>query len=185
MKREDVKKIMPSITGEQLDEIMKMHGESVAALKAGEDSLKKEAENMKLRLKEYENTDIEKIKAEEFERGRTDAKKQYEKERISEKTDFVISNCGAKNTKALKALLDFEQITNAEDAESVLKSQIEQIKAENGFLFEDTAPKPRFTDGKAENANILTKDVFMKMGYIERAELFDKNPEIYTKLANS
>lgn len=56
-------------------------------------------------------------------------------------TEFAIERelmgLGAKNFKAVKALLDMEALKNAEDGAEELARQLEQIRQENGFLFSD------------------------------------------------
>lgn len=184
MKREDVKKILPEITGEQLDEIMKMHGDSVTEYKAGLDSLKNEIAAAKEKLGMYEGMDIEKIKADEFARGKASAEKELDEYRLSNEIDSALTKAGARNVKALRALLDTQSIRLEDGALTGLGEQLEQIKAENGFLFEEGSPKPKFTDGVTGGGSGITKDAFQKMGYSDRVKLYNESPEVYNELNN-
>ena len=191
MKREDVKKILPEITNEQLDSIMKLHGDSVTEYKVKVASLENEIEvkngvieGKNTKISELEGIDIEKIKKDEFERGRAESAKEIEDFKFSQAIDSELTKAGAKNTKALKALLDTENIKFENGALEGLSEQLEQIKAENGFLFDDSTPKPKFTDGSSGKCAEITKDVFDKMGYSDRIKLFKENPEVYNELNN-
>ena len=57
------------------------------------------------------------------------------------RTEFAIekelAGLGAKNFKAVKALLDMDALKNGEDFAEELARQLEQIRQENGFLFSD------------------------------------------------
>ena len=100
----------------------------------------------------------------------------------------ALTAAGAKNLKAVKALLD---VTNAEmDGETVkgLDAQIKALKDDAGssFLFGET--QPGFTGVKANSdpkgaAGAITKESFAKMSYKERAELYNKDQATYEALS--
>jgi hypothetical protein len=65
---------------------------------------------------------------------------------------------GAKNTKALRALLDMEKIKYENDTLSGLDEQIEAIKKDNDFLFETAQNK---SGGMRQGSSITNEDSFM------------------------
>ncbi len=62
--------------------------------------------------------------------------KQLSETQFNAALDLALEKSGAKSTKALRGLLDMEKITLENNALSGFSEQLEQIKAENDFLFE-------------------------------------------------
>jgi len=52
--------------------------------------------------------------------------------------DTAISTSKAKNSKAVKALLDLETLKSSKNQSEDIKSALEKIKSENDYLFEGT-----------------------------------------------
>lgn len=108
---------------------------------------------------------------------------------INNAVEKELTAAGAKNLKAVKALL--EGLDKAElDGENVkgLADQIKKLKAgeDTKFLFNEAAPG--FKGAKAGsdpkgNPGAVTKEAFAKMGYKERVELMEKSPETYKALS--
>lgn len=108
---------------------------------------------------------------------------------INSAVEKELTAAGAKNLKAVKALL--EGLDKAElDGENVkgLADQIKKLKAgeDTKFLFNEAAPG--FKGAKAGsdpkgNPGAITKEAFAKMGYKERVELMEKSPETYNALS--
>lgn len=123
---------------------------------------------------------ISELFASEYERGKNDAEAGFNKSRKEEQIDEKIKAAGAKNVKAVKALLDLE---SAQNDEKSLQQQLDALKKECPYLFEDGEKKPQFTSGKAKNGS-LDKKAFENMSYRKRLKLFSDNPELYKQLAN-
>lgn len=67
----------------------------------------------------------------------------------------ALSAAKAKNTTAVKALLNMDGLKLADGSIIGLNEQLEKIKAENDYLFENDTPTPRFsasTQGISSNA---------------------------------
>ncbi len=135
------------------------------------------------KITELEKIDIEKIKGEEYERGKTDGSFELEKFKFASAVEAELSKSGTKNVKALKALLDMEKVKIEDDKIVGLTEQLEQIKTDNDYLFEASSPPPKFSDkSNPGGSSDVTKEVFAKMGYAERTNLFSENPELYKEL---
>lgn len=78
--------------------------------------------------KTYSDTDIENIKK-EYEDKINDLK-------FSSALDLEIQKSGAKSAKALKALLDMEKIGFEDGSLTGFDEQLEEVKKENGYLFD-------------------------------------------------
>lgn len=146
------------------NEANKDKGIKLADLSRGEYVHRDKFADAETKLKGYEKQ-IAELK------GNADFKKQYEqmknqydrevqelkgtleKERFSGALEKELTAARARNVKALSALLDMEAIGYEDGKITGLEAQIEQIKKENGFLFDD-APR----------------DTGMKMGTSPRAK---------------
>src|SRR5699024_12596363 len=80
-------------------------------------------------------------------RRSSDLKKDYE-------IAAALSKAGAKNDKAVKALLDTEKVNFDDDGKLIgLSEQLEAVKKDNDFLFADaneSNPKPRSEEHTSE-----------------------------------
>ncbi|MBQ6712500.1 MAG: phage scaffolding protein, partial [Selenomonadales bacterium] len=108
--------------------------------------------------------------------------------KINNAVERALSSAGAKNLKAVKALLDLNEAEmDGEDVKG-LADQIKRLKTneDTKFLFGETAPG--FTgvkggDNGKKSAAAITKEAFAKMGYKERAELYNKDQAAYEALS--
>jgi len=168
MKTEDLKKL--GIEDE--DVIKQLHalaGRDVEKAKADVASLQAEVENANAQLAEahakiesFTSMDIEGVKAaaEEWkakaEQAQAEAQAQIDKLKFDHALTGALSGAKAKNTKAVMALLNVNDLKLAEDGNILgLSEQLEAIKAENDYLFESDKPAPQFV-GKTKNTGALT-----------------------------
>ena len=122
---------------------------------------------------------ISKLLAAEYEKGKKEVQDGFAKKEREDKIDQAIKAAGALNLKAVRALLNIEA---AADDEKSLFKQLEAIKKECPYLFEDGTKKPQFTSGKVKNGSV-DKKTFESMSYKKRLKLFSENPELYRQLA--
>ena len=107
---------------------------------------------------------------------------------ISNAVEKELTAAGAKNLKAVKALLN--DLDKAELDGETVKGLADQIKAlkeaeDTKFLFNEAAPGFKGVKGgrgSGGNPGAVTKEAFAKMGYKERVELMEKSPETYKAL---
>jgi Asp-tRNA(Asn)/Glu-tRNA(Gln) amidotransferase C subunit len=159
MKREDLK--MLELTDEAIDEIMKLHGKSIEAHKTQLTEAEKQVEALQGQLEEankaiegFKELDVDGIKAaaDEWKAKAEQAKVEAEAEIIRLKFDHALegalTEAKAKNPKAVKALLNFDNLKLAEDGKIVdLEDQLKAIKDENDYLFESEQPTPKIVAG--------------------------------------
>ena len=87
-----------------------------------------------------------------------------------------------RNTKALRALLDFDLITYEDGVLNGFSEQIEKIRKENAFLFEEGNVKPQFSRSVSGANAELSKEDFKKLSYMEKLKLKKDAPKIYNEL---
>lgn len=140
------------------------------------------------RLEKFKDVDAEKLQAEVIKLS-NDMKKQkeeYESQiadmQFSSILEGAISKAGARNAKAVKALLDVEALKKSKDQTTDIEAAIEACQKENDYLF--GAREPINNPTARTNGPIIgiTKEQFSKMGYKERFELKQKDPNKYNEL---
>ena len=149
MKREDLEKL--GLNKEQIDSIMAENGKDVEAQKAKTTTAEAELAGLKTQLGEA-NKQIEGfkgLKVEDIQKAADDWKAKAEQAakdaatqvgalKFEHALENALTGAKAKNVKAVKALLNTEQLKfNEADGSIVgLKEQLEAIQKDNGYLFE-------------------------------------------------
>lgn len=100
--------------------------------------------------------------------------------------DGALTNAKCKNSKALRALLDIDNVKLNEGKLEGLEEQLNKLKESDSYLF-DLETTPANTGGlgnfgRSGKASI-TKEDFNKMSYNDRVKLYNENPEMYTELS--
>lgn len=161
MKREFLKNL--GLTDEQIDKIMAENGKDIekakgdtAKLESDLEAKKTEVETLQGQLKEankqiegFKGMDIEGIKKaaddykQKFEQAEKDAQAKLEKLQFDHALENALRAAKAKNTKAVKALIDLEGLKFNGEEIIGLKDQLEKIQKENAYLFEDAKGVPK------------------------------------------
>lgn len=159
MKREDLIKL--GIAEDMVDKIMALHGADIEGHKSRLTAAQTELEGLKTQLGEanrqieaFRGMDVDGIRraADEWkakaEQAQADAQKQLDDLRFNHALDGALAAAKAKNAKAVRALLNPDGLKLDGDGNLVgLNEQLEKIKTENGYLFEDDQPTPRIVSG--------------------------------------
>ena len=177
MKREDLKAM--ELTDEAIDEIMKLHGKSVEAHKAQLTEAEKQALSLQGQLEEatkaiegFKELDVDGIKAAaddwkaKAEQAKVDAQAEIVKLKFDHALEGALTDAKAKNPKAVKALLNFDNLKLAEDGKIVdLEDQLTAIKTENDYLFESDQPVPRIVSSGQGKAKLFdSMEVALRQG---------------------
>ena len=142
---------------------------------------KKDIEKLFPNITEEQFKELEKLEAEAFKRGKKESEEAYKKAETERLLDEEIASSGAKNKKAVKALLELDKITLEEEGLTGLSEQIAALKKSCGYLFDSESKKPQFT-AQNKGAKELTKKGFEGMSYKKRLKLFLENPALYKEL---
>ena len=180
------------LTDEQIADIMKENGKDVEAAKAkfsDYDDLKKQLGEANDTIKSYTDMDIEGIKksAKDWEEKAVKAEREAA-EKIADMEfnnllSSAISEAKGKNPKALRGLLDLDVLKGSKNQTEDIKAALAAVKETDGYLFEDVNTPPPYAGGTGSaKIDDLTKETFAKMGYRERVELKNTNPEKYEAL---
>ena len=104
--------------------------------------------------------------------------------------DSALKDNKCKNAKALKALLDLDNIKFNEGKLEGLEGQLNALKESDGYLFDTSNPAPGNTGGTGNHprvgggTGVVTKADLMKMPYSKRVEFYNNNKEEFNRLMN-
>lgn len=157
MNRKFLENELSSIEDESLrkkiiDNIMDKNGEDIEKHKVEVATLKNEIktkqgviDNLNEKVKENENLDIESIKKEEFEKGKTEGNKEVETFKKNVALKEAIKGTKVKDVDLLLKLLANDKITYQEKDGKYevggLEEQVSEIKKTHEYLFESEQPK--------------------------------------------
>ena len=193
MKREDISRIFEGATDEQINAILDINstdiGNAKKKVEVERDSYKSQLETAQNALKEFEGIDVKDLQDKiatlktDLENKDTEYKNKIADMEFNSVLDNAITKSGAKNSKAVKALLDLDTLkTSKNQAEDITKA-LESVKTDNDFMFTSDEP---FKNPVRETSNTpngeITKEMFTKMGYNERLNLKKSDPKKYEEL---
>lgn len=166
------------------------HEKKVNRLTDDYNAEKKRADEAAETLKGFEGKDFDAITRERDEWKKkhdeavADYKRQQEDREFASALENAISEAKGKNAKAIMALLDTEKLRGSRNMEKDIKSAIEAVRTESGYLFEDNGGKPQFSTNKSDTGNhgSLTREDIMKIhDRAERRAAMAKNQHLFTK----
>jgi hypothetical protein len=151
MKKEDLTAL--GLTEEQIAEIQKLNGKDIAAeqkktvaAELDRDNYKGQLDTAQETLKGFEGVDVNNLKGEidKLNKALKDKDDQYQKDLADRDfnalLDGHITTTGAKNSKAVKALLDVEALKGSKNQTEDIKAALEAVKTENDYLFGSDEP---------------------------------------------
>lgn len=158
MKKEEIMELIPALSEEDAQALSELWEETLS--------------------KEKEGFDAEKIREEARQEAFFEAKQEYLKKERDNALEDALEKVNSKSTKALKALIDMENVGFEDGHLTGLSQQIDKLKEECGFLFFEE-DKPKFTSAPAPFENKMD---LAGLSYKERLKLYCEMPELYQKL---
>ena len=161
MKREELKEL--GLTDEQIGSVMALHGVTVNELNSRVSTAEQQATQYQDQLEKNQN-ELNEFKEsakgnEELEQqvtdlqtkldqNKTDSEQQIADIKKSSAIDLALTQAGAKNIKAAKALLDGETLELTDEGLKGLEDQLAALKESDGYLFGSSDPTPPNPDNK-------------------------------------
>ena len=118
---------------------------------------KKRADTAEETLKGFEGKDFDAITKDRDEWKRKHEEQEAAHKRETEEREFndvlasAISEAKGKNAKAITALLDLEKLRGSKNQKDDIKSALDTLKTDSGYLFDDNGGKPYFDQPKGPN----------------------------------
>lgn len=163
---------------EVVDKIMDVNGTDLENLKAARDDYKRQLTEAQETLKSFDGVDVKELQGKITELTNDLAAKDTEIQQKLADRDFndalkeAISGAGARNAKAVMALLDQENLKNSKNQKEDIQKALETVKKENDYLFQPEKPVPRMVsttsgpnpaiDDKKTQANEALRSLFGK-----------------------
>lgn len=194
MKTEFLKSL--NLSQEVIDKIMVENGKDIAVEQKKAEKVIQERDSYKLKAESLEtqvndaNTEIQKFKdmdidgikkaaddwKETAEKAKADADKQISQMKFDYALSAALTGAKAKNTKAVKALLDMDGLKFNDGKIVGLDEQLAQIKADNDYLFESDEPAPEFVKGTNGGSGSVGGKKPSEMTYTELCDYMAQNP---------
>ena len=141
------------------------------------------------------NADVEALNklVEQLQLSNKELEENHSKEMHNLQFNFALegalTNAKSKNNKALKALLNMDNIKYQEGKLEGLQEQIEALQKDASYLF-DLETTPQSTGGlgnfgRGNNNPTITKEQFRSMSYMEKMDLYVKDKELFNQLNNN
>lgn len=183
MKREELKEL--GLTDEQIGSIMALHGVTVNELNSRVSTAEQQATQYQEQLEKNQN-ELNDFKANakgnedltkqledlqsRFDEIKTSSEQQIADLKKSSAIDLALTQAGAKNIKAAKALLDSESLELTDEGLKGLDEQLAALKESDGYLFGSNEPVPPNPEGKKatfggnpSSGQNVEEDVFAKV----------------------
>lgn len=154
-------------------------------VKVHEDKAKELSKTVKELQKDVDASEALKLKLDDLEGKLSDKDKEIEKVKFDYKLEAKMKEVGAKNIKAIKALIDMEQVKLEEGELTGFDTQIEALKESDGYLFEEVGKGTLGSAGNHKRDNgANTKNPFSKEHFnlTEQSKLFIENPTLARQL---
>ena len=150
MKREDIAKIFEGATEEQINAVLDINSKDIGnakkKLEIERDKYKDQLETAQYSLKEFEGVDVNELQSKiktltsDLETKDTEYQQKIADMDFNSVLDGAISKSGAKNAKAVKALLDLDTLKTSKNQAEDIKKALETIKSENDYMFGSDEP---------------------------------------------
>ena len=174
---------------DMIDKIMDENGKDINREKEKANSLKTQLDTAKETLKGFEGVDVAELQGKvaqltsDLEAKDTEYQAKIADMEFNSTLDSAISASGAKNSKAVKALLDIDTLKSSKNQAEDIKNALEAVKTENDYMFGSKEPVNNVVHDTGSNQNSgVTKEMFAKMGYGERLKLKQTDPDKYNEL---
>ena len=140
------------------------------------------------------NADVEALNklVEQLQLSNKELEENHSKEMHNLQFNFALegalTNAKSKNNKALKALLNMDNIKYQEGKLEGLQEQIEALQKDASYLFDlDTTPGNTGGIGQfgRNNPKGITKEEFRNMSYMEKINLYNNDKELFNHLNNN
>lgn len=185
------------LTEEQIKSVMAENGKDVNAEKEKTTKAETDLTNANTQLKtatdtitelKKNNTGNEDLQAkvtkyeEDIKTQKADYEAQIKKMKLDSAITGALSKTNAKHADLLASKIDRDKlVVNADGTVTGLDEQIKALKVDYKDLFEAKVSGLE-PENHEESAAQVTKEDFAKMGYKERLELFNTNPDLYHEL---
>ena len=144
---------------EVIDAILDEHSRSIGAIKAEKESLATQLQTAKDGLKAFEGVDVKDLQGQitklQQDLADKDAAHQTELANMAfdRALEGAITAAKGRNPKAIKALLDVDTLKASKNQEADIKTALEGLQKESGYLFDNGQTPPPYAAGTGTNGS--------------------------------
>ncbi|MDT2776656.1 phage scaffolding protein [Enterococcus thailandicus] len=162
MKREQLKEL--GLTDEQIGSVMALHGTTINELNSNVATAEQQANQYKEQL-DANQSELDALKKsakgneelttqlselqEKYNQAKSDSETKIAEIKKISAVELALTQAGARNIKAAKALLDNEKLELSDEGISGLEEQLTALKESDAYLFEQDTSTPPPADKKA------------------------------------
>ncbi len=136
MKREDIRKHIEGITDEQLDWLMTENGRDIEKYKSQVTTLNGQLSDVQTKLSAFDGVDVKDLQA-QITKLTDDLKTQKDASDFDYALDMEITNRKGKNVKAIRSMLNLEELKKSEDLSTSISKALDQCVKDNSWAFGD------------------------------------------------
>lgn len=171
------------IPKEIIDAILDENSRDIDATKnkySDYDTIKQQLEDANATIEGFKGMDIETVRKEaddwkdKFEQAQKDAADKIAEIEFDNLLSSAISGAKGRNVKAVKALLDLDTLKSSKNQEKDIKSALDALKKDSGYLFEE-ASQPPYAGGTGKDP--IGDKSPDQMSYTELCEFMAANPD--------
>lgn len=147
LKTEDLQ--AQGLTQEQINFVMSEYGKEINPLKSDRDNLRSQLQTAQATLKSFEGVNVNDLQNKIITLTNDLATKETEYQQKLADRDFndalkeAISASGARNAKAVMALLDPDALKASKNQKEDIQKALDTVKKENDYLFQPEKPVPK------------------------------------------
>lgn len=181
MKREDITKVFEGATDEQINSLLDINsadiGNAKKKLEAERDNYKSQLETAQNALKEFEGVDVKELNGKitqltnDLQAKESEYQNKIADMEFNSVLDGAISSSGAKNAKAVKALLDLDTLKNSKNQAEDITKALEDVKSKNDFMFDEAGSNKAWGEQQKGSGATVTG--------VEEA-FYSRNPDLKT-----
>ena len=134
------------IEKDTVDKIMGEYGDSVNSIKGERDNFKTQLDTAQATLSTFKGVDVNDLKGKietlqtTLKNQETEFQDKINNMKFDSELDSLITSSGAKNIKAIKALLDVDTLKTSKNRTEDIKTALETVKTENDYMFSSGEP---------------------------------------------
>ncbi len=146
MKREDISKVFPEATEDQITSLLDIHTADIGKAKKDGDDYKSQLDEVQKKLKEFEGVDVKELngKIAALKQELSDKDKEYQQKMadrdFSDALKAAITAAGGRSDKAVMAMLDVDALKASKNRDADIKAALETCRKDNGYLFGKDEP---------------------------------------------
>ncbi len=141
------------LTDEQIDQIMSENGKDITREQGVTNTYKTQLDDVQGKLKAFDGVDVKDLQGKvtaltgELNTTKSTYESQIADMRFTAALEGKVSALKPRNTKAVMALLDVDNLKKSKNQDTDIAAALEIIKKDNGYLFEESRSTPKVVTG--------------------------------------